>query len=138
MVASEDRVRTIRFSTLEGSIAAADELTILTAATYAQAEGVDSFILVGRQLLHRRIADAGPYGSIGGTVYDATSPTNISSFPGSGSEGSVLAVPIDSNAVPPQWEAHRSRLISVADVMASVGARQQAIEAAKTAQSRRR
>lgn len=116
-------IRTIRFGTLTGSAATADELVILAAATYAQREGVDSFLIVGRHLLQRRTTITGYFGGRSDTD--------------SGSEGAVLAVLVDSNAVPPQWEAHRSRLIRVADVMATLGARQSAIEAQKAAQSRR-
>ena len=117
-------VLTIRFGTMSGTPATAEELVMLAVATYAQREGKDSFILLSRQLLRRTTHISGTFIR----PYDADS----------GSEGSVLAVLLDSDAIPPQWEAHRSRLISVADVMASVGARQQAIEAAKTAESRRR
>ena len=111
--------RTFRFGTWFGSPATADELAILAAATYAQREGADSFILTGRNLTERETRMISLY--LAPRTYD------------SGSEGAVLAVLLNSNAIPPQWEAHRSRLIRVADVMASIGARQQAIEAAKAA-----
>lgn len=118
-------VRTIRFGTRTGSGATADELVILAAATYAQREGLDSFLILGRHLLDRNVTVSGYFFS-GPRAVDA------------GNEGAVLAVLVDSNALPARWEAHRSRLIRVADVMSSLGARQQAIEAAKTAEQARR
>ncbi|MEK6542782.1 MAG: hypothetical protein AABZ45_11780 [Pseudomonadota bacterium] len=116
-------MQTIRFGTLSGSLATADELVILAVARYAQDEGKDSFILLARRVIER------------------TSHVTVSYYPGlrsshdenSGSEGSVLAVLLDSNSIPPEWEVHRVRLIRVADVLDSVGIRQANIEAARLA-----
>lgn len=116
--------QTIRFGTVSGSLATADELVLLAVAQYAQEEGKDSFILLARRTIERTSHISELYYPGLRNVYDQDS----------GSEGSVLAVLLDSNAIPPEWEAHRARLIRVSDIMTSVGQRQEAIEALRRAQ----
>ncbi len=112
--------RTVRFGTQSGSRSTADELVMLAAATYALREDKDSFILLARTLTNRTMRITGPYGG-GGTEVDF------------GVEAAVVLVFINSSAFPEQWEPHRSRLVLASDVIASVGARQDAIGAMQLA-----
>jgi hypothetical protein len=117
-------IRTIRFGTISGANATADELVMLAAATYAQRDGFDSFILLSRRNLERRMQIIGGYG--GGSVQDH------------GSEGQARLVMLNSASLPPEWAAQRHRLIMASDVLAAIAPRQTAIEARREAASRSR
>lgn len=117
-------IRTIRFGTVTGTNATADELVMLAAATYAQRDGFDSFILLSRRNLERRMQIIGGYG--GGSVQDH------------GSEGQARLVMLNSASLPPEWAAQRHRLIMASDVLAAISPRQTAIEARREAASRSR
>jgi hypothetical protein len=117
-------IRTVRFGTVTGSDATADELTLLAAATYAVRDNFDSFILLSRRNLDRQMRMIGGYG--GTSVLDH------------GSEGSARVIMLDSASLPPEWANQRHRLIMAQDVLTSLGARQEAIEARREAATRSR
>jgi hypothetical protein len=97
---------------------------MLAAATYAQRDGFDSFILLSRRNLERRMQMIGGYG--GGSIIDQ------------GSEGQVRLVMLNSASLPPIWAAQRHRLIMASDVLAAINPRQTTIEARREAASRTR
>lgn len=117
-------IRTIRFGTVSGSATTADELTLLAAATYAEREGFDSFILLSRRNVERQMRMVGGYSN--GTVLDH------------GSEGQVRLILTNSAALPAEWQTQSRRVIMARQVIRSLGARQDGIEAARTAASQQR
>jgi hypothetical protein len=117
-------IRTVRFGTVTGSNATADELSLLAAATYAARDNFDSFILLSRRNLDRQMRIVGGYG--GGSVLDH------------GSEGQIRVIMLNSASLPPEWATQRHRLIMAQDVLSSLGSRQEAIEARREAAARNR
>lgn len=131
----DSEARTIRYASYSDSPAIAEELALMAVAEYAEREGKDSFILLARRIMPRRIHHSSCF-------YYSCSATSTED---AGYESQVRVALLDSNAIPAEYANYGSRIISVAQIKADLKprfdeyeARKQAVkEAEKAAKNRR-
>jgi hypothetical protein len=95
-------LQTIRYHNTQAGRDRVEEIGLLAAAMYAEVDGKDSILILSRRTLQRAMTNSSIYGS--NTFQD-------------GFETQMVALLTNADALPPEYAAHRDRLIPIGPIL---------------------